>query len=135
GRASDLGGRLFWVGQIKAGLSLEAVQAGFVASAEFLGNNNSDYIQGLYRNVLGRTGTAQELAFWYGRLPALGLTGVAQAFANSPENHVALLTQVFNEFLHRQPSAGDLAYWSVQPGDLLTVEANLLASGEYYSRG
>jgi hypothetical protein len=135
GRASDFVGRAYWVTQIKAGMTLEAAQAGFLSSAEFLANNNTDYVQGLYRHFFGRTGSAWELAYWYARLPSLGLAGVAQAFSASRENHLGQLTQVFNFFLHRNPSAGDMSYWSAQPGDLLTVEARLLGSGEFAARG
>jgi len=28
-----------------------------------------------------------------------------------------------------------MSYWSAQPGDLLTVEARLLGSGEFAARG
>jgi hypothetical protein len=135
GRASDFAGKMAWVAQIKAGMTLEQVQAGFISSAEFLANNNTDYVQGLYRNFLNRTGGASELAYWYGRLPALGLTGVALAFTQSQESHNDALTHIFNAFLHRNPSAGDMSYWSAQAGDLLTVEANLLGSGEFGVRG
>ena len=135
GRASDFVGRAYWVGQIKAGMTLEAVQAGFVSSAEFLANNNTDSVQGLYRHFFGRTGNPAELAYWYTWLPALGWAGVAKAFSASRENHLRQLTQLFNVFLHRNPSAGDMSYWSAQPGDLLTVEARLLGSGEFAARG
>jgi hypothetical protein len=135
GRAPDFVGRAYWVGQIKSGMTLEAVQAGFASSPEFLANNNTDSVQGLYKHFFGRTGSPAELAYWYAWLPALGWAGVAKAFSASRENHLLQLTQIFNVFLHRNPSAGDMSYWSAQSGDLLTVEARLLGSGEFAARG
>lgn len=134
GRTADAG-VVYWVNQIKGGMTLEQVQAGFLASPEFLSDNNSDYVQGLYRTFFGRTGNASELAYWYTQLPSLGLSGVARAFSQSPENRHDQLTALFSDFLHRTPTAGDLSLWSTQPGDLLTVEVNLLASGEFFVNG
>ena len=125
----------YWLDQLHAGLTPEQMQAGFMSSAEFLANNNSDYIQGLYRTLFGRTASGTELAFWYAKLPTLGLSGVALQFTQSQENRDDLLTAFFHEFLHRAPSAGDMSYWSVQSGDLLTVEGKLIASGEYFVNG
>jgi hypothetical protein len=134
-RTADQSGHLYWVSQLKAGMTLEQVEAGFVSSAEFVADNNSDSIQALYRNLLGRTASQSELAYWYGKLPSLGLGGVALDISKSGENRNDLLTRVFLDFLHRSPSAGDLTYWAAQPGDTLTVEVKLLASGEFNVRG
>lgn len=134
GRTADAAA-VYWVNKIKGGMTLEQVQAGFLASPEFLSDNNSDYVQGLYRTFFGRTGNATELAYWYNQLPALGLSGVALGFSQSQENRNAQLTALFGDFLHRAPTAGDMSYWSTQSGDLLTVEVKLLASGEYFVDG
>ena len=135
GRAADATGRSFWVKQIDGGMTLAQVQAGFLSSPEFLGDNNSDYVQGLYRTFFNRTGSSTELAYWYTQLPTLGLSGVAMAFSQSPENRAAQVTGLFNEFIHRAPTAAELAQWMAAPGDFLTIEVNLLSSGGFYTNG
>ncbi len=135
GRTSDAAGEAYWVKLIDGGMTLAQVQAGFLSSPEFLSDNNSDYIQGLYRTFFNRTGSSTELAYWYAQLPTLGLTGVALAFSQSPENRTAQVTGLFNEFLHRAPTAAELAQWAAASGDFLTVEVNLLSSGGFFANG
>jgi hypothetical protein len=135
GRQSDAGGRQYWVNLIKGGMTLEAVQAGFISSPEFISSNNSDYVQGLYRTFLGRTGTATELAYWYGQLPSVGLSGVALGFATSPENRNHYISDIYKDFLHRTANTSDLTFWSGQSGDLLAIEAQILATNEYFTKG
>ncbi len=135
GRTADAAGQAYWVDQIQGGMTLAQVQAGFLSSPEFLSDNNSDYVQGLYRTFFDRTGSSTELAYWYTQLPTLGLTGVALAFSQSPENRTVEVTALFNEFLHRAPTASELAKWTAATGDFLTVEVNLLSSGGFYTNG
>ena len=116
GRVADSTGLSYWVGLIQGGASLETIQAGFIASPEFISNNNSDYIQGLYRTFFGRTGSSSELAYWYGQLPSLGLAGVAQGFATSTENRQQFITEIYREISPPdadQCSGGDLG-WAVR---------------------
>jgi hypothetical protein len=135
GRAADSSGEQFWVAQIQGGASLESIQAGFISSPEFISSNNSDFVQGLYRTFLGRTGNSQELAYWYGQLPSLGLSGVALGFATSAENRNAFITQVFKQDYHRNPSGGEVSFWAGQSGDLLSLEIQLLGTSEFGSKG
>jgi hypothetical protein len=136
GRAADAAGRAGWVSAIQQGMSLEAVQAGFLASPEYQGHINTDYVQSLYLNVLHRTGSAAELAGWNNALPQLGLAGVAAAFTTSVEHRVDVTTSYYEDLLGRAPQPGEAAALADGvKGDLLAVEAVILGSGEYYAKG
>lgn len=135
GRVADAGGKAYFLGKIRGGQDLEAVQAEFISSAEFIASNNSDYIQGLFRTFFGRTGSASELSYWYTQLPAMGLQGVAEGFARSQENRAAFIRAGFDRYLHRDVSAADLNFWLNQQGDLLDLLAGLLATQEYQQKG
>ncbi len=136
GRVADTAGEHFWVGLIQGGSTLESIQAGFISSAEFRANNNSDYVQGLYRTFLGRTGTAAELAFWYNQLQQPnGLATTALGFATSTENRSSFVQSLFQTFVHRPANSGDVSGLIGQTADLLIMQGEVLSSGEYFSRG
>jgi hypothetical protein len=136
GRASDAAGRAAWVNAIHQGMSLEAVQAGFIASPEYQGHINTDFVQSLYVNILHRTGSSAELAGWNNVLPQLGLAGVAAGFTNSLEHRLDLTTDDYQELLGRAPLPGEAAAMANSvPGGLLAVEAAVLGLDEYYAKG
>jgi hypothetical protein len=136
GRASDAAGRANWVGAIQKGTSLEAVQAGFLASPEYQSHINTDFVQSLYVNILHRTGSSAELAFWNSVLPQLGLAGVAAGFTTSLEHRWDVTAEYYQELLGRAPQAGEApSLASHVPGGLMAVEAAVLGSDEYYANG
>ncbi len=134
GRQSDAG-RAGWITELQSGASAENVQAAFLSSPEFLGHIDTDYVQALYRLTLGRTGSAAELAGWYGALPGLGLQGVAAAFTNSAEHRSNVVAGDFQSLLHRPASAAELSSLAGLPLDLLTLEAEFLAGPEFFTNG
>jgi hypothetical protein len=123
------------VGRLAAGEALEDVQAGFIASPEFQASADTDYVQALYRAVLGRTGSAAELAAWNGMLPQLGLGGVAAAFTHSLENRDRFVTATFEAFLHRDPSAAELSTYAGLGTDLLGIEQAILSGPGFFTNG
>ncbi len=135
GRVADAAGVNYWVSQIQGGTSLETIQAGFIASPEFIANNNSDYIQGLYRTFFGRTGSSTELAYWYSQLPSLGLAGVAQGFASSTENRQQFITQIFENYLHQTPTSAQVATWVGTSGDLGSIADQILSTPTFLNNG
>jgi hypothetical protein len=136
GRVSDGPGRAFWVSAIQGGVSLETIQAGFIASPEFISSNNSDYVQGLYRTFLNRTGSTSELAFWYNNLQQPnGLSFTANGFAKSAENRRNFVQSIYTTYLHRQGSQADLNAWANSPNDLLAIAAQILSSPEFLNNG
>src|SRR5262249_12664811 len=64
GRQSDSGGRAGWIGFLQRGGTLEALENAFLTAPEYISHINTDYVQSLYLNILGRTGSSSELANW-----------------------------------------------------------------------
>jgi hypothetical protein len=136
GRASDAGGRGYWVGHLQNGATLESIQAGFISSPEFISSNNSDYVQGLYRTFFNRTGTTSELAFWYNQLQqSNGLNIVANGFAGSAENRQSFVQSIFSNDFHRAGTPAELAFFANQSGDLLSVATQMLDTSEFFNKG
>lgn len=135
GRTADSAGLAGWVGAVQNGLSLEQVEAGFISSPEFLSHINTDFVQALYLNILNRTGSSAELASWNNALPQLGLKGVAASFTTSSEHRSRVILTDFTNFLHRTPSAAEIANLAAFPGDLLAIDMALLGSQEFYDHG
>jgi hypothetical protein len=83
----------FWVDSFEGGQSLTAISGRFYLSPEFNKKygplDNTQYVEQLFRNVLGRDGLRTGIDFWVGKLDE----GTARAlvlakFSDSPENVV-----------------------------------------------
>ena len=96
GRAPDIGGFNAWVGQLQNGVSPEAVEAGFVSSAEYIldhGNNAAQWLTGLYNDLLGRAPDAGGFNNWLNALAGgMSPSQVAQLFATSTERESILIS-------------------------------------------
>ncbi len=72
GRQPDLPGLGFWIAAVDGGATLEAMTDGFAASEEFqrlyVGKDNVQLVDALYRNVLGREPDPAGAAFWVRQL-------------------------------------------------------------------
>jgi parallel beta-helix repeat protein len=132
GRAADAAGRAYWVGRLEVGEALEDVQASILASAEFQARS-ADFVQALYQAVLGRAGSAQELAFWHSQLPTLGAAGVAAAFTHSYESRLRFVSSTYQTFLGRPASPAEAASWAGLPADLLGLEQGIIGSAEFFA--
>src|SRR6185437_8885885 len=79
----------FWVDGLQAGAGEPAVVQGIIASPEYQSQHATDtsYVGALYLQVLGRQGTAEELAFWDAVLASgMSRAGVASGFVHAPES-------------------------------------------------
>ncbi len=135
GRHSEPAGQAYWINFQKSGHTEEQLESAFLTSPENQAHINTSFVQSLYVNILGRTGSAAELAFWNDQSQSLGLAGIANGFTGSLENRSRTITSYFEDLLHREPSGADLTYWTSQPGDLLTLEAGILSTYEYLAKG
>jgi hypothetical protein len=135
GRQSDANGRNGWVNFLAGGGTLEQVETLFLTSPEYLGHINTDFVQSLYLNILGRAGRADELALWNNNIQNLGLTGIANGFISSTENRVNTLRSDFQTFLHRTPANTELAPLASLSLDLLTLQGLVLSSPEFFANG
>ena len=133
GRNSDAGGRAAWINQLQQGASLESVEAGFLTSPEYLGHIDTDFVQSLYINLLGRTGSAAELAGWNNNIQTLGLVGIANGFLSSAEYRGDNVRVDYVSFLNRTPSATEVSNFANSPLGLLSIEAIILGSPECFA--
>ena len=70
-RAPDSGGLTALTGQLAGGVSIESVTAEILSSPEYFndkGGNNTAFVQGLYQDVLGRTGSPTDVQGWVNAL-------------------------------------------------------------------
>jgi hypothetical protein len=124
-----------WVKQIQLGVSIAAVQASILGSAEFLTRINSDYVQAVFQQVLHRTATATEVAKWNGLQPTLGRKGVAAAIINSKEHRLQMVASYYADLLHRPPTPTEASALSATPGTFLALQVTLLSGTEFYEHG
>jgi hypothetical protein len=130
GRQSDAAGRAAWINILQQGATLESVEAGFLTSPDYLGHIDTDFVQSLYLNLLGRTGSSAELALWNNDIQALGLAGIASAFLTAQEYRGENVIADFTSFLHRSPSPAETSAFAGTSLDLLGIEAAILSSQE-----
>ncbi len=90
-RAPDAEGSCFWVRRIVGGAPLDDVSQAFAAAPEFSETygslDNRQFVQLVYRNVLGRQGEASGVDYWTGLLNTgqLNRGQVMTGFSESPE--------------------------------------------------
>jgi hypothetical protein len=135
GRNGDQGGINGWVNFLQSGGNLESMTTGFTTSPEYISRINTDFVQSLYINVLGRTASSAELANWNNQITTLGLTGIANGFSFSQEYRSNYVTSFFIQFLHRVPSPAEVQAVVAMQGDILSLEVFILSSPEYFNNG
>jgi hypothetical protein len=148
GRESDAGGRSGWIGSLQGGGTLEAVESLFLTSPEYISHINTDFVQSLYLNILGRPGSPGELSQWNNNFQAAGgltgianfqaaggLTGIANAFVHSTENRLNTLRSDFQTLLHRTPTNTELTPLVNTSLDLLALQRLVLSSPEFFANG
>ncbi len=159
GRAADAAGLANWTKALAAGTSVEQVTAGILSSPEYLANHSlplvpgrSQYlgfVQGLYQQVLGRSGTSPEWAIWTTALDSARQTPkqVALSFLTSSEYEMNLVNGgplqfgplwqgFYPEFLHHGADPIVLSGWvkSLHVGmSDQNVLAGILGSPEGYA--
>jgi Domain of unknown function (DUF4214) len=140
-RAPDATGLAGWVNGLEHGLAPEQVEAAIAASPEDMalhGNNQSNWVSGLYQDFLNRAADTAGLNAWLGALSAgIAPYDVAHAFATSQEREALLITTDYQHFLGRAPEAGAIASWEAQFQlglNELTLEAHIAGSDEFYVR-
>ena len=106
-RRPDTAGYDYWVGQRRAGVSLNEISAAFAASAEFrtiYGSlTNRQFVERVYMNVLGRPGDATGITYWTSQLDtrARNRGQVMTGFSESAEYRARTSLQVETIMLYR----------------------------------
>jgi hypothetical protein len=104
------------------------------------GNTNANYMEALYRSILGRNADSGGLANWTNLLASgtLSRLEVAQAIQNSPEHLTQEVTAFYQTLLGRGPDAAGLQNWVQQLEGGMREEQvafYFLSSPEYLSQG
>ncbi|MEZ5178221.1 MAG: DUF4214 domain-containing protein [Acidimicrobiales bacterium] len=117
-RDPELAGLQFWSSKIQSGTSIRTVSAGFADSSEFRNTygtlDDTEFVNLVYRNVLGRKPDAGGLRFWVAQLRTgrNSRAGVMAGFSESSE-HVRRLsyrvttTVAYVHMLGRMPTAAE----------------------------
>ncbi len=139
-RAADPAGRAFFVDRLMAGTSEVEMEIGFLTSAEYSLSHpsTSDYLTGLYADVLGRAPDAAGLSAWQLAASAgLSRTALAEAFLHSREADQAQVKLDYENYLGRTGDAAGVAAWvgALESGQSLDQVAEaILASDEFFAR-
>ena len=141
GREPDGNGREYWRSQVARGLRIEEVATYFYGSEEYFarrGRTHGGFVDGLYRDLLGRNPDPQGRAYWVSELDRgrLSRVGVATNFYASIESRGSRVDGLYRSILGRGPDPDGRRYWSDQLlyiGDV-SLASHLAASDEFYLR-
>jgi subtilisin family serine protease len=140
GRDPDPQGLQFWLGAMGGGLTIQQMEAGFVASPEFYqaaGGTPDTWVTSLYTHVLGRTPAPSEVAFWVARVAGGSTrTSVALGFLLSTEHLASVINGYYEDLLGRGIDPSGQSTWvaAIQRGTRIeAVIGAIIASPEYYS--
>jgi glucose/arabinose dehydrogenase len=96
------------------------------------------FVQALYKDLLGRHGTAAEWQLWVPLLPTLGRAGVVNGILRSHEALVRQVDGYYQYFLNRGPDPSGEAFWvsQLEQGGATAeqVMAGFLSSAEFARR-
>jgi hypothetical protein len=129
-----------WLGPMQHGFTDEQLEAGFIGAPEYIANHGghgAGWVTGMYKDLLGRTPTQDEVNAWVnalnnGTVPR----DVAYGFAASAEREGNRVRGDYATFLGRTPSDSEVNAWVsyfVQGGNNETVAAGFAGSTEYYN--
>lgn len=121
-RAPDYDGLLFWMYQNQVGTKLEDISEAFAQSPEFMATygpkTNAEFVQLVYRNVLGRQPDPSGYAYWVGELDAGRRTrgNVMAGFSQSAEFGVSstpsvMVSALYTTMMRRTPDSAGFSYW------------------------
>ncbi|WP_172124358.1 DUF4214 domain-containing protein [Devosia sp. 919] len=104
-RDLDASGRDYWTGVIEQGGSLVDIAASLINSPEFVTRfghlqelGETQFVEMLYQNVLGREGEPDGLAYWTGAMAnGTSYSQVLLAFAQSQENVAAFTDELITD--------------------------------------
>lgn len=146
-RPPDTNGLMRWIWLVTSGTSLDSVADQFCASNEFRTRygsvSNSQFVDRVYRNVLGRDADAGGKAYWVGQMAAgLSRGRVMRFFAESIDNQTRIgnwvrVCQVYVGMLGRSPDLAGFMYWLGQADTgtpLQSLIGSIQTSSEYAHR-
>jgi hypothetical protein len=147
-RIPDYNGLTYWINAFRGGRSLISISDTFAQSDEFRSTYGSlsddQFVDQVYRNVLGRNADADGRAYWVGQMRQGKVTrgGLMVNFSESGEYTAGTSANVdvivtYVGMLRRSPDSNGYGYWvgrTKQGGGLRQLIGGFLASGEYANR-
>jgi hypothetical protein len=142
GRDADEASREAYVSSVLRDSSLEEVAVDLMCSSEYAARHTSaaDFVEGVYRDTLGRAPTQQEVDVWLANELADydrdGKLRVANTVIFSGENDDLQTMTNFGAFLHRFASPQEIADYHegrIGAEDEIGLIADILNSDEYYN--
>lgn len=140
-RSPDGPGATAWQNALAAGSTELQVEAGILTSAEYRNLHNTDtaYVDALYTDVLGRSPSASDEAFWTSRLAQNGAAGVVSGIVNATENYRRIVDNNFTSYLGRSADTSGESFWTAalesSNGNVEKVAEAMLSSDEYFALG
>jgi hypothetical protein len=140
GRAPDASGQGFMLNDLQTnGMSARLV-ADIIGSSEYFGlhgNNNTQWVQSIYQNLLGRPATDAEVQSILGSLSSgTSLATAATQFTTSAAYQQNFIRGIYNFYLRRSPTTVEkdagVAMMQANSTDAQVV-AQILSSNEYYT--
>lgn len=98
---------------------------------------NHAFVQTLYSDFLGRSGSATELDAWVNMLPTFGRLGVANGISHSPEALTYAVDGYYLNYLGRRAVGGEEMGWVNELENGATEEqviAGILSTSEFAAR-
>lgn len=143
GRNVDGAGLKYWLGVWAANRGPERVQAGIIGTLEYFVRsgatqaNPGPWVQALYQNILNRSASASDVAYWVGVLRSTSRETVVYGFVTSDEYRLTVIGGFYSTYLKRTLDAAGGQYWLNQMKNGVTQEqilSGILASDEYRAR-
>lgn len=139
-RAPDANGYRTWVGYLQSGATYNDLNAAIYSSDESLsklgGGDTSSWVDGVYRQLLGRGAGASERVHWADVAAERGRTYVVWHISGSVEARKKRLNAYYTDLLQRGVDASGLETWMpllLRNGDI-DVQVFITASVEYWTR-
>ena len=143
-RATDIPGRAYWVGRLRAGLVIRKLRANLYGSNEYFeaqGDGDvEEYVQAAYRDILGREPDPSGLGYWVDLIGGGTARGtVADRFLNTAEARTVVIRDLFLRWVDREPTPTEVSTWLAQLGSS-TVDGeaalirSLAGSSAYFTR-
>ncbi len=156
GRAPDAQGFAFWTERYAEGEALGSIAGTFILSPEWnerypAALSNTEYIDAIYQNVLGRAGDEDGVRFWLDALDSgrLSRVQVLLSVSESPENiegtgtsqplriQEAQILRLYRAAFGRNPKPAAFSFWvrSLESGRTLdSIAAQFVDSTEWQRR-
>jgi len=142
GRAPDSAGLGHWLGMMSQGMTIQQMEAGFLASPEYYGkagSTDAGWVRKLYLHVLGRDAAAAEVDGWVRALSSgMGRGQVAMGFLLSTEHLTTVVDGYYRDLLGRGIDPSGQWSWVTAIQNGTRVEAiigGIVASDEYFWKG